>query len=263
MGQPATTLAPETLTATEGSGAAAGPLMTAPVRALNFDPWHGQSSSVGFASATVQPWWVQTELKATTLPAVGCATMISAPLASLAATAPPTGTLLSATMALAAGAVDDADVGAADEVAAVDEDAADVAAAADDGADEDPAEVTGADDAAEAGADGAAADEGAADGAVVDAEVLLAAAVAELPHAASVSAEAPRPAATSTWRRLIGERGPPVAVGSSDSVASIEVEGAELEVAEVEGAEWAAAELGVVMPEVNEPGWEKVQPPAR
>lgn len=36
--QPATTLAPETLTGTAGSGAVAGPFSTAPVRALNLDP---------------------------------------------------------------------------------------------------------------------------------------------------------------------------------------------------------------------------------
>lgn len=205
----------------------AGPCSTAPVRALNIEPWHGQLRVVAAANATAHPWCVQTVLNATTLPAVGCATMISAPPASLAGTAPPTGTLLSATMAFTAGAADDdaavvdgaaevdavevdvAEVGAADdgtaEVCAAD-DSADVGApadAADDGAGVAAAEdVPGDDGTDEAAAeDGAAADDEAADGVVLPAEAVL-----ELPHAARVSAPAPRPAATSACRRVGGVR---------------------------------------------------------
>jgi len=225
--QPATTPAPAIFTATDGSGTVAGPVRTAPVSALNLEPWQGQSSSVAAATATAQPLCVQTALKATTFPAVGCATMMSAPLASLAATAPPTGTLLSAMMAFAGGATEDeaADVGAAEEVATPEDDAAELGAAAEDSADdatEDDSADAAADDATdddstdedatglEATDDGAkAADEDAADGAVDGAGVLLAAAVPELPQAAMVSAPAPSPAATKAWRRLIGVRGPP------------------------------------------------------
>lgn len=200
----------------------AGPCSTAPVRALNIEPWHGQLSVVAAANATAQPWCVQTVLNATTLPAVGCATMISAPPASLAGTAPPTGTLLSATIAFAAGAAAAADeevaaaevdvvaeVGAAVDAAvgAVDDaadDGADVGAtaeAADDCAEAAAAEDVAGDDAADEAEDGAAVDDATADGVV-----LLAAAVLELPHAASVSAPAPRPAATSACRRFGSER---------------------------------------------------------
>ena len=226
--QPATTPAPAIFTATDGSGTVAGPVRTAPVSALNLEPWQGQSSSVAAATATAQPLCVQTALKATTFPAEGCATMMSAPSAYLAATAPPTGTLLSAMMAFAGGATEDeaADVGAAEEVAtpeddAAEDDAAELGAAAEDSADDDSADAA-ADDATdddstdedatglEATDDGAkAADEDAADGAVDGAGVLLAAAVPELPQAAMVSAPAPSPAATKAWRRLIGVRGPP------------------------------------------------------
>ena len=161
------------------------------MRALYFEPWHGQSSSAldAAATATLHPWWVQTALKATTFPAVGCATMMSAPLASLAATAPPTGTLLSATRPLTAGAADDAAVvGAEDAVLVADEDAVleDAVVGGTDDAAEDPAEVvlTGAAD----------VDVGAVEAADGDDE--LADAVLELPQAASVNALAPSPAAT-------------------------------------------------------------------
>src|ERR1700712_545786 len=128
--QPATTFPFWTSTVTAGSGFGAGPPRTAPGSALNFDPWHGQSSSAPL-TATVHPMWVQIALKATALPALGWATMIGLPFASLAATAPPTGTLLSATRGFAEGAAppDDAALdGAAREGAAAD---AGVGAAAD------------------------------------------------------------------------------------------------------------------------------------
>lgn len=170
--------------------------------------------------------------------------MMSFPPASFAATAPPTGTLSSATRAFAAGAAELADVGGAEEVAAEDDElgAADEVAAddaeddesADDGAaEEDEATDDAAgDDAADDGA--ATAEEDAAGGTVVAAGVLLAAAaVLELPQAASVSAPAPSPAATRAWRRLIEVRAVPVA-----SVESAE---------SPDAGEWAAAELGIVM----------------
>ena len=202
--QPATTPAPAIFTATDGSGTVAGPVRTAPVSALNLEPWQGQSSSVAAATATAQPLCVQTALKATTFPAVGCATMMSAPSAYLAATAPPTGTLLSAMMAFAAGVAEDEadDVGAAEEVATAEDDSTD-----EDATDEDATGLEATDDGA------TAADGGAADGAVDGVGVLLAAAVLELPQAAMVSAPAPSPAATRAWRRLIGVRGPPAAAG--------------------------------------------------
>jgi len=171
---------------------------------LNLEPWQGQSSSAAAATATAQPLCVQTALKATTFPVVGCATMMSAPPASLAATAPPTGTLLSAMMAFAAGVAEDEadDVGAAEEVATAEDDSTD-----EDATDEDATGLEATDDGA------TAADGGAADGAVDGVGVLLAAAVLELPQAAMVSAPAPSPAATRAWRRLIGVHGPPAAAG--------------------------------------------------
>lgn len=92
--------------------------MTAPVSALYVDPWHGQRRAAP-ATATVHCLWVQMALNANTLPALGWATMIGLPLASVTATAPPTGTLLSATKALPGGAEppDDA-AAAADDTAA-------------------------------------------------------------------------------------------------------------------------------------------------
>ncbi len=106
--QPGTTLLPATFTGTEGNGFVAGPCRTAPVSESNTDPWQGHLSSVGLMTITAQALWVHTELNATTSPAVGWATTICAPLATLAAIAPPTGTLLSSMMAFAAGAaVDD------------------------------------------------------------------------------------------------------------------------------------------------------------
>lgn len=56
-----------TVTGTSANGDNAGPLMTAPVAALNFDPWHGQFASAP-AAATVQPWWVQIAVCPTTVP---------------------------------------------------------------------------------------------------------------------------------------------------------------------------------------------------
>ncbi len=84
-----------TLTGTDGNGLAAGPCTTAPVKASKTEPCSGQTSWVP-SGATIPPAWVQTALKATTVPAVGWATE-TGPSAPWTTTAPPTGTLLSAT----------------------------------------------------------------------------------------------------------------------------------------------------------------------
>ncbi len=181
-GQPATTLPSLTLTATGASGDAAGPLMTAPVSALYFEPWHGQWSSAPLG-ATGQPLWVQIALKATALPAVGCAMMIGLPAASFAETAPPTGTAESS-----ASAAPPAPPAAELEGAAAELDGA---ASEDEGAD---AELDGA----------ASEDVGASAEVELAAALEVAAGVLAVvldPQAARVSAPAPTPAARSTWRR--------------------------------------------------------------
>ena len=63
---------PETATGIADSGLSAGPLITSPVAASNFEPWQGQSNSSP-AAATTHCWCVQIALNATTCPAVGCA----------------------------------------------------------------------------------------------------------------------------------------------------------------------------------------------
>ena len=42
----------------------AGPFATEPSAILNLLPWHGQAISPSATVLTVQPWWVQTALKA-------------------------------------------------------------------------------------------------------------------------------------------------------------------------------------------------------
>src|SRR5665213_867974 len=91
------TVSPDTEAFNCGSGFGAGPPSTAPVLASKREPWHGQSNSLP-AGATVHPWWVQTALKATTVPLVGCATTIGVE-PSFAETAPPTGIEASDTVA--------------------------------------------------------------------------------------------------------------------------------------------------------------------
>ena len=161
-----------------------------------------ESSSLGAfgATATVQPWWVQAALKATTFPAAGWAMMMCAPLASLAATAPPTGTVFKATSTFpvcpAGGAtedvpaVDETVTGAVDDTGVVDVD--DTPGAAGKAGDDDPAGEAGA----------------AATGELLVAcpfgvVAVLPAAVLELPHAATVTTLTPRPAAISTSRRFL------------------------------------------------------------
>ena len=51
----ATTQPSTTLTETDGSGEAAGPCSTAPLKASNREPWQGQSR-VPPPALTVQPW---------------------------------------------------------------------------------------------------------------------------------------------------------------------------------------------------------------
>jgi len=199
----------------------AGPLMTFPVMASNFDAWQGQSSCAP-ATATAQPLWVQMALKATIFPAVGRATMIGLPLASLTATALPTGILRRASRvgsdrvdALAA-ALEVAGLAAEDWDAAGD---AGGAATADDvfacavarvsgvpaaGGDVEAADVdaAGAVGVGAAGVDAAGGVEGmTAEGAGADGDEGAAAGEAELPHATRASAPTPIPVATSTCRR--------------------------------------------------------------
>lgn len=87
-------LAPSTLTAIAGSASWAGPRSTAPVSALNTDPWHGQFR-LPPSGATVQPWCVQIALKHAAVVSLGRATIAGLPLISTDA-APPTGTWESA-----------------------------------------------------------------------------------------------------------------------------------------------------------------------
>jgi hypothetical protein len=63
--------------------------MTAPVKALYFDPWQGQCSSLP-AGLTVQPMCVQIALKATVESAVGRATMPGLPSGSFTEAEVPT-----------------------------------------------------------------------------------------------------------------------------------------------------------------------------
>ena len=62
--QVAYTWPPETVTGTAASGCCAGPLITAPVSTLNFDPWHGQDPLAG----TVHCMCVQIAVWQTTVP---------------------------------------------------------------------------------------------------------------------------------------------------------------------------------------------------
>src|SRR5690242_2497389 len=74
----------------EGNGDLAGGCSTAPVRALNCEPWHGHLS-LSPLRLTVQCWWVQDALNATTLFSEGRATMAACP-PMVTDLAPPTGT---------------------------------------------------------------------------------------------------------------------------------------------------------------------------
>jgi hypothetical protein len=122
------------VTGTSASGCRAGPLSTAPVSTLNFDPWHGQAPLAG----TVHPMCVQIAVWQTTVPfdaaritgPDGASTLI-APAAVTSATDPMTVPLGAAADGAAAEAAGAAELvaGAAADVAAFDEAAADVAAA--------------------------------------------------------------------------------------------------------------------------------------
>ena len=90
-------------------GSSAGPLITSPVAASNFEPWHGQSNSFP-AAATTHCWCVQIALNATTWPAVGCAMSAGSPLI-VASMLPPTGTSASAAMSSPTGGASGAAVG--------------------------------------------------------------------------------------------------------------------------------------------------------
>src|SRR5215472_11635585 len=84
---------------------AAGPVSTAPVAALNCEPWHGQTRTAeDWSYPTVQPACGHTASKATNFPAVGWITIEGSPVrGSLNDAAPPTGTSLAGPIAVPAG----------------------------------------------------------------------------------------------------------------------------------------------------------------
>src|SRR5271156_5235073 len=95
----------------------AGPWMTAPVCALNSEPWQGQAMILDErAYATVHPAWGHTASKATNFPAVCWMTRAGSPLdGSVKLAEPPTGTLASEPITVpdGAAAVVDVDAGVA------------------------------------------------------------------------------------------------------------------------------------------------------
>src|SRR5215472_10873598 len=84
---------------------AAGPVSTAPVAALNCDPWHGQTmTAADWSYPTVQPACGHTASKATNFPAVAWITIAGSPVpGSVNDAAPPTGTSLAGPSAVPAG----------------------------------------------------------------------------------------------------------------------------------------------------------------
>src|SRR6516225_2386726 len=83
----------------------AGPVSTAPVAALNCEPWHGQTMTVADGSyPTVQPACGHAASKATNFPAVAWITIAGSPVrGSVNDAAPPTGTSLAGPIAVPAG----------------------------------------------------------------------------------------------------------------------------------------------------------------
>src|SRR5215472_1944979 len=83
----------------------AGPVSTAPVAALNCEPWQGHTMMAADRSySTVHPACGHTASKATNLSALGWITMAGSPLAgSVNDAAPPTGTSLADPIAVLAG----------------------------------------------------------------------------------------------------------------------------------------------------------------
>src|SRR3974390_264674 len=83
----------------------AGPVSTAPVAALNCEPWHGQTMTAADGSyPTVQPACGHTASKATNFPAVAWITIAGSPVrGSVNDAAPPTGTSLAGPSAVPAG----------------------------------------------------------------------------------------------------------------------------------------------------------------
>ncbi len=113
------------VTGTAASGCCAGPLITAPVSTLNFDPWHGQAPLGG----TVHCMCVQIAVWQTTVPFD--AARMTGPDGAFALIDPAAVTSATDPMTVPLGAADPAAVvAAAAEVAAFAEGAADVAAAA-------------------------------------------------------------------------------------------------------------------------------------
>src|SRR5215471_8285464 len=84
---------------------AAGPTSTAPVAALNCEPWHGQTRTAeDWSYPTVQPACGHTASKATNFPALGWITIEGSPVrGSVNDAAPPTGTSLAGPIAVPAG----------------------------------------------------------------------------------------------------------------------------------------------------------------
>src|SRR5579859_6753833 len=85
---------PETLTDTAASGELAGPETTEPSLALNCEPWHGHWMTLFEMVDAVQPWWVQTAVKALYSPALG---WVTTTLADWSMKPPSTGTFEVAT----------------------------------------------------------------------------------------------------------------------------------------------------------------------
>src|SRR5580704_1048970 len=83
----------------------AGPLSTAPVAALNCEPWHGQTMTAAVWSyPTVQPACGHTASKAANFPALAWITIEGSPVRGSANdAAPPTGTSLAGPIAVPAG----------------------------------------------------------------------------------------------------------------------------------------------------------------
>src|SRR5579862_5127251 len=83
----------------------AGPDSTAPVAALNCEPWHGQTmTAAAWSYPTVQPACGHTASKATNFPALAWITIDGSPVrGSLNDAAPPTGTSLAGPIAVPAG----------------------------------------------------------------------------------------------------------------------------------------------------------------
>jgi uncharacterized membrane protein len=77
-----------TSTETDGNGRDAGPSTTSPVAASNWLPWHGQVIRPPDTSETGQPWWVQIDENACTVPS---SALVSTSEGSSRTTPPPDG----------------------------------------------------------------------------------------------------------------------------------------------------------------------------